>query len=196
MIYCLCGNNGSGKTTFINILLGVLNENVEGKILYNDLSLSDLDMYELRLKSISVVQQTPIFSNDTVFNILSESAGIDSPDSLIRFIQIQGLTEFYMNDNFDIRNLLTKKAPDLSGGEKQKVAFLKAILKNPSILILDEPSSAMDIDSVEHQKNFLMKIKKDMIIILVTHDVRLIEITDDVIPFDKNVPELNSVRQS
>ena len=68
---------------------------------------------------------------------------------------------------------------NLSGGEKQKLSILRAIIKNPELLILDEPTSALDASSHLALKKYLQGIKKDKIIVLITHDLDLLSEDDN-----------------
>lgn len=73
---------------------------------------------------------------------------------------------------------------NISGGEKQKIGLVRSLLKKGNVLILDEPTSALDKNSVENLKNYLVKNKKDKIIIIVTHDDELIDISDFILNFN------------
>lgn len=176
-IYTIIGQNGCGKTTLVNIVIGILNENVDGNIYYNNNEKTDVDIYEVRSRLISIMLQNIKYTSDTVYNILE----LTSEKNLVDYIRKCDLDELYLNTVFDIRNYLFTPANQLSGGEKQKIAFLKALLKGPEVLILDEPTSALDIGSINALKIFLAKYKLNHIIILITHDIRMIEISDETI---------------
>lgn len=109
---------------------------------------------------------------------------LKSIDDIISSIQKYYLEELYLNDYFDIRNFFAKRNKELSGGEKQKISLLLAILKNPDVFILDEPSSAMDEGSVVILKRILNQLKISKIIILISHDKQFVDIADDIIRFE------------
>lgn len=69
------------------------------------------------------------------------------------------------------------------GGEKQKISILRVLLKNPSVLILDEPTSAMDYESAKRFMVYLESIKNNKIIIIVTHDQEIKNMCDEIIGF-------------
>lgn len=72
-----------------------------------------------------------------------------------------------------------------SGGENQKLSIVKAILKKSEVLIMDEPTSALDIEGTEILKEILMKLKVDKIIILISHEESMEEISDMILDLDK-----------
>ena len=73
---------------------------------------------------------------------------------------------------------------NLSGGEKQKISLVRTFLKDAPLIILDEPTSALDIQSVSTLIDILEQIKKDKIIIIITHDEKLLRCADSVIDID------------
>ena len=78
-----------------------------------------------------------------------------------------------------------KKIHIHSGGENQKLSIVKAILKKSEVLIMDEPTSALDIEGTEILKEILMKLKVDKIIILISHEESMEEISDMILDLDK-----------
>lgn len=84
--------------------------------------------------------------------------------------------------------IINENAANLSGGEKQKISLLRALLKNPDVLILDEPTSALDTNSRVALKAYLNEIKQNKIIIVVTHDKDFIDDSENaVITIDKPI---------
>lgn len=178
-IYILKGDNGSGKSTLIDILVGLFNERVKGKVYYNNIPIKDLDIYKLRREKISVVEQEPIFPNRIVSHLFDKSLSLLEKD-LVK----KDINEFFFNDKFNLSKLWNKQVSLLSGGEKQKLAILKAIIKNSDVLILDEPTSALDSQSVEYFKRALLSLT-NKIIVIITHDSRIYEIADHNINLDE-----------
>ncbi|WP_346885196.1 ABC transporter ATP-binding protein [Clostridium sp. UBA4395] len=154
-IYCINGENGSGKSTLCDLLLG-LYENYLGDIIFNSTNLRDINIYSFRNNIISICNQE--------------------------------LNMFYYdknnikNDYFNVTGLNSKI--NLSGGEKQKLLINRILNKDSDVMILDEPSSALDRNSVEKLKEVILQLKKEKIIILITHDSRLLSIADII--FDIN----------
>ncbi len=169
-IYCLKGKNGEGKSTLLDILLG-LNYDYEGHIYFNDVNTKDLDMRFLREKVISVVMQEPQLQRLTIKeNILRGINSFDS-SSFTRFNKI-----FETDQILDVEDALT-----LSGGEKQKISVIRGLLKTSDVLILDEPVSAMDSLGIRMLKKELDTLKRDKIIIFISHNEELFDIADEFI---------------
>lgn len=177
-IYCLRGNNGSGKTTFINIIIGLIQE-YKGEIFFDSNNIRQLDLYKLRKNNIGVVEQEPCLFNDSLkFNLL-----FDTTKKIKNSYINEWFTKLDANRIFDSlnnsNNIISERASNISGGEKQKIAIIRALIKNPDVIILDEPTSAFDLESVEALKECLVSIKKDKIIIVITHDNWICDISDE-----------------
>lgn len=177
-IYLLYGENGTGKSTFIETLTGVL-EAAEGKILYNGKDISELDMYEVRRNLVAITEQEPMLQDGTIrenllYGLNSEKEKIEDEAGLLEFVKRkpEGMNTYISNRN-----------TNLSGGEKQKIAVCRSMLKESDILILDEPTSAMDDISVKRLVEELKRFKENHIIIVISHDSRLQDIADEVIRF-------------
>ncbi|WP_240837726.1 ABC transporter ATP-binding protein [Acidaminobacter sp. JC074] len=164
-IYCLKGKNGHGKTTLVDLILG-LNHDYCGAIRYNGHELKDLDMRHARKHLISVVLQEPQMQRISVKDNLYRGLQTSSDDKAV----------------FDIEEILDlEDAQTLSGGEKQKIAVLRALLKGSEVLILDEPVSAMDAEGIRQLKNELQAMKSKKIILLISHNEEVFDIVDEFI---------------
>lgn len=166
-IYCLKGKNGEGKSTLLDILLG-LNTEYEGHIYYNDVNVLDLDMKFLREKRIAVVLQEPQLQRLTIKENLLRGINSFDPNLFTRFNKI-----------FDTEQILNAEdALTLSGGEKQKISVIRGLLKSSDVLILDEPVSAMDALGIKMLKKELESLKRDKIIIFISHNEELFDSVD------------------
>lgn len=178
-IYLILGKNGSGKSTFLNLLLGIILNNIDGDILYNDNKISDIDLYTLRKDKISVMIQDTRRLNMSIKDILENVYEPITEIFLREFILNNDLETLYFTKKFDIIKNLNTNIFNLSGGELKKVYLLKTLLKNADIYIFDEPTVALDIDSIKHFKKIIYNLKyNEKIVIVVTHDNNLI--TDDM----------------
>lgn len=169
-IYLICGENGKGKTTLINNLLGLYIDEFSGEIYYNEKNIKQINMYELRKHKIAVTEQEPtlLYSN------------------LMKYIK-----DFYKKNNSEVLDALMRGfninfeyRENCSGGEKQKISLIWSLLKKSELLILDEPTSALDRMSTEYLLEILQKIKRKKIIIIISHDKCFVEIADQVINLD------------
>ena len=161
-VYTLLGKNGAGKTTFINILLRLIKED-KGQVATN-LNIK---------KEVGVVFQEDYFPKDiTVSDLVKLQA------SFFR-------KKLDVNEQLKSMGLEKEKKQSvrtLSGGQKRKLSILLAILHNPKLLILDEPTAGMDYDSVEKFVHQIQKLKAEgKTILLITHDLYQIESFADYI---------------
>ncbi len=178
--YVLVGHNGCGKSTLINLILGLYSD-YDGTILFNDTNQRNLDMYRIRKLNIAVVEQDPVLLSDTVKNNLSY--GIDYLDINVlkewcNRVNILDLIETF-SDGF--MHKISEGTSNLSGGERQKLAIVRAMVKNSDIIIFDEPTSAIDCEGRDRVINIINKYCKDKIVIVISHDETVIEACENVI---------------
>jgi len=180
-IYMILGSNGAGKSTFLDILMGLHAGKYTGEIFFDGIEMDNLNMYVLRKTLIGMSEQEPVLIADTLrYNILF---GEDKLQYEHKLIDILGLCTFIseLPNSFD--TVVNEGSSNLSGGEKQKISLLRTLLKSPNVIILDEPTSALDINSSSSLKNYLREIKYDKIIIIITHDPEFIDDSDVIIEF-------------
>lgn len=179
--YAIVGNNGSGKSTLIDLILGILNKNYSGDILYNNINIKKLDMYDIRKNLISIVEQEPYLNTDTILNNITLNCdNIDNDrisDLLVKF-NLKKVIDSLPNG---LETVITDTIKNLSGGERQKIAVINSILKNPDLIILDEPTSALDKNSIKILENILNELKLNKIIVLISHDKDFYNICDYII---------------
>ena len=168
--YALFGENGSGKTTFIKIL-GLLDKNFSGTYRINGkdvLSMSGSDIARLRNEVFGFMfQDNKLLENESAYNnifiTLIYSKKYRYFERKKRVIEI--------SDILGIEKLLKKRVFQMSGGEKHLVALARAMVNDPSVLILDEPFSSLSIENrkliMEYVDNIMDENK---ILVMVTHD--------------------------
>ena len=167
--FVLVGPSGSGKTTTIK-LINRLIEQTDGDIYFEDKRLKDYDLRELRLKTGYVLQQIALFPNLTVAEniaLIPEMKNFDKKE-------IKEKTEDLLKKvGLDPKHYMNRLPKELSGGEKQRVGILRAIIANPKILLMDEPFSALDPISKVQLQDLIKTLHNEykMTTVFVTHDM-------------------------
>ena len=181
-IYAIIGENGIGKTTLIDVLLGLYIDEFSGDILYDSIHAKNLDLYSFRRHKVGISEQEPSLMADTLRNniVIDADSKIDE-DGIIFLCDALNLTEFVASLPKGIDTVINEKAANLSGGEKQKISLIRAFLKDPDIIILDEPTSALDSQSRNKLASYLQNIKNNKIILVITHDKELTSHCDEII---------------
>lgn len=181
-IYAFVGENGAGKSTLINLLLGLFIDEYKGAVLYNGIPIEELDMRQIRQALVGVSEQEPMLLEETLrFNLnFDDEASID-PEEFQALCALLHLDSFFASlpDGLDTR--ISEGTSNLSGGEKQKLSILRALLKHPKLLVLDEPSSALDRESRRDFIHYLSSCARDKIVFLSTHDEEMLHISTEII---------------
>lgn len=125
-------------------------------------------------------EQEPVLLNGSIRDNLlwhSNSNPINE-DILNNLIEILSLNKIDIDMNIDMFSNATNV---ISGGEKEKIAIIRSLLKDTDVIILDEPTSAIDEKSISNLLNYLNIIKKDKIIIIITHDQKVVDQCDKIV---------------
>ena len=175
-IYGIVGKNGSGKTTVLNAMINIFSGEHMGEIFYNGISLNDLDMPQIRRQKVSYVEQHPTMFNISVQNYLH--FGVD-------YSELVGYNQSILLKMFELEYLLDKEinenGSNLSGGEKQKLSIVRSLSKDSSLILLDEPTSALDQKSITTLIEYLELRKQQAIIVIVSHDSRILSSCDELV---------------
>lgn len=158
----ITGPSGKGKTTLLNII-GAIESYDSGLILYDSRKYKKIEVFK---NTSFIFQNFGLLENETV---LSNFTKFDIPNEHSRISDVL--------KQVGLDNVLNKKVYSLSGGEQQRVAIAKALLKDSSIILADEPTGNLDIENALNIINILRNNSKDKLIIVVTHDLQLIDET-------------------
>lgn len=167
--FVIVGPSGSGKTTSLK-LINRLIEQTDGDIFFNNKKLKDYNLRELRLKIGYVLQEIALFPNLTVFENISLIPEMKKMDREI----IDEKIDLLLNKVGLPPNKYKDRFPEeLSGGEKQRVGILRAIISGPEILLMDEPFSALDPISRINLQDLIKELHYEYKIttVFVTHDM-------------------------
>lgn len=167
--FVLVGPSGSGKTTTLK-LINRLIEQTEGDIYFQDKKLKDYNLRELRLETGYVLQQIALFPNLTVEENIALIPEMKKFDKKLIAEKTKDLLEKVGLNS----KLYMKRYPnELSGGEKQRIGILRAIIANPKVLLMDEPFSALDPISKVQLQDLIKTLHNEykMTTVFVTHDM-------------------------
>jgi len=163
----LIGASGSGKTTLAQVISGFYTK-TSGEISYNDISIDKIDKRSLR-NSIFLVLQMPILFNNTLrFNITMGSEKV-SDDEIFEALKIAQLSDMISNMSEGLNTIVGKHGIRLSGGQRQRLSIARMIIANPSIVIFDESTSALDVHTEANLFNYLKPILKNKTVITIAH---------------------------
>ncbi|APH16199.1 ABC transporter family protein [Clostridium sporogenes] len=167
-IWGLLGPNGAGKTTLMRMLVGNIKPS-NGEIILDDVNITELGSSYLD-KIGYLPQQFGYDKNQTVEDFLHYIGSLKGINKKIRNERISELLR-----EFNLSQVRKKKIDKLSGGMKRRVGICQAMLNNPDILIVDEPTAGLDIEERRKFRQYLTTISKEKIVILSTHIVSDIE---------------------
>lgn len=165
-VYALLGANGAGKTTLMRILCGVLTP-TSGEVVLNGLSTNSEEFRNLLGYLPQDFGYYPDFTAMEFLMYISSLKGLDKNTAKVRSNELLNLTS--------LSDVAKKKIKTFSGGMKQRLGIAQAMLNNPKLLILDEPTAGLDPKERVKFRNLISDLSKDRIIILSTHIVSDIE---------------------
>jgi len=172
IMYVVSGVNGAGKSTLLNILLGMYVHEYTGFVSYDGVDIRNINMKKARETLFGLAEQEPTLINANIgYNLGitdTEHTGDYNLNTLNKYIEILNIQNLISLQtlNYEINDGNT----NASGGERQKISILRVLYKNPVVMILDEPTSALDSKSALGLMRYLSSIKKNKLIIIVSHD--------------------------
>lgn len=172
--YCITGENGRGKTSLLYLLLGLYPS--AGKVTYNDMPIEKCNLDYIRSDTISCCPQPCFAPDETVRDLLDY---FNTPF----FTKHQHMNEL-PSLTTSIEGLLEKRCPELSGGELRRVYLWSAISRNPSVLVLDEPTTGLDETSRAELASYVRNNKLKQLIIIVSHDNELANAAETIVSLD------------
>ena len=172
------GRSGSGKSTLLDLVLN-LNKPRSGKIYYSQIPQEDIDFNDFRSNVAYVSQETSLVEGTIHENLLISNSNYSS-NELNKILEITLLKDFVNSLDNGLNTIVGENGIQLSGGQKQRIALARALITNPKILILDEATSNLDLESEKHIMSTLRNLHNSLTIIIVTHRVNSIEFADNI----------------
>ena len=175
----ILGRNGSGKTTLIKLACGLYDAN-DGLVTYDGLDINQIHSEDISKYIGIVLQDVQLFSGSVKENITMGRTNISEED-IVKAGQLSGVEEFIGKMPGGYELLLTDRGMGLSGGQRQAIAIARAIVCKPTHYILDEPTSAMDMNS---EQAFIAQFSQTLAnstLIVVSHRMPLLNLVDRII---------------
>ena len=179
----LVGSSGSGKTTIANILNGFFNPK-SGNLLIDNNNISQITKESL-YKNISIVTQESILFNDSILNNIKIGNLDSKKEAVINAAKEANAHEFIEQQLDGYNTMIGDYGNKLSGGQKQRLTIARAMLKSPSILILDEATSSLDSKSEKKIQDAINKLMQGKTSLIIAHKFSTIKKCDKIILIDK-----------
>ena len=179
----LVGSSGSGKTTIANILNGFFNPK-SGNLLIDNNNISQITKESL-YKNISIVTQESILFNDSILNNIKIGNLDSKKEDVINAAKDANAHEFIEQQLNGYDTMIGDYGNKLSGGQKQRLTIARAMLKSPSILILDEATSSLDSKSEKKIQDAINKLMEGKTSLIIAHKFSTIKKCDKIILIDK-----------
>ena len=161
------GKSGIGKTTLLDIIVGFYQPN-EGNVLLNKVDLGNYDIKTFRNK-IGFVSQDQFIYNNSILKNISLDKKISKKD-LEKALNDSACQDFIKKLPKEINTIIGERGVSLSSGQKQRLSIARALLQNPDLLILDEPTVGLDNKNKEIILKKVKKLSRNMTVIIVSHD--------------------------
>jgi len=179
----IIGRSGSGKSSLAKLLVGLYQPD-EGSLLVDGVDIRQIDVSELRHNIGYVPQDIQLLSGTLRDNLISGARYVDD-EMVLQAGELAGVHEFARLHPQGYELQVGERGQNLSGGQRQNVALARALLLNPPILLLDEPTSAMDNTGEERLKQRLQAVIEKKTVILVTHRASLLTLVDRLLVIDR-----------
>ena len=172
----IIGSTGSGKTTLMNLLCRFYDV-TSGEITLDGINVKNIDLFSLR-DNIGLAMQDVFLFSDTIEGNIAFGRPDCSMDEVIRAAKIANAHEFIiqMPDGYD--TIIGERGVGLSGGQKQRISLARALLKDPPIIILDDTTSAVDMETEALIQEELARIGKSYTVFIIAHRISSIKDAD------------------
>lgn len=180
--YVVIGQTGLGKTSLMNYLMGVY-QIQSGQLLYKGIDISHKFSKHIFDEVVYVAQQPVIFPYSLRENLVYNSQYIYEDSYLLQMLEQFNLLHILKKHQLTLDDDLTEIYKNFSGGEKQRICILRGVLARPQLIILDEPTAALDVGTAKNILEYIQQVVPS--IIMITHSPYAMEIADEVIDLEK-----------
>lgn len=177
----IVGKSGSGKSTIFRLLLRLYRVN-KGCILLDNINIYDYSK-EVYASNVSIVTQKPFIFDMSIrenFNLVDSNH-----EHQIEACKICGIHDFIMSLKDGYNTKMVKDAENISTGQKQLIALARTLLSKSEVLLFDEVTSSLDVETSEQVVKIFQNLRKNHTVLMITHKPELMAIADDIIVIDK-----------
>jgi ATP-binding cassette subfamily B protein/subfamily B ATP-binding cassette protein MsbA len=189
----IVGPNGGGKSTLVNIICRFYDP-TKGRVLIDDVPLTEMSIHDLRRRIAMVTQQTELFNESIHYNIKYgrwEASDEEIEEAARKAHAHEFISEF--PDGY--RTMVGPNGFRLSGGQRQRISLARAFLRNAEILVLDEATSQIDVESERLIHEALATYVENRTVIMITHRASTLALADSIIEVDHGVVTKRPARQ-
>ncbi|WP_070887860.1 type I secretion system permease/ATPase [Pseudomonas sp. D1-3] len=179
----IIGRSGSGKSSLAKLIVGLYQADA-GSLLVDGIDVRQLDVSDVRYNIGYVPQDIQLFAGTLRDNLVSGARYVED-ELVLQAAELAGVHEFARLHPNGYELQVGERGQNLSGGQRQNVALARALLLDPPILLLDEPTSAMDNTGEERLKQRLAAISKNKTLLLVTHRASMLSLVERLVIVDR-----------
>jgi ATP-binding cassette subfamily B protein/subfamily B ATP-binding cassette protein MsbA len=190
----IVGPNGGGKSTLVNLICRFYDPTA-GQVLLDDVPLTEIALHDLRRRIALVTQQTELFNESILYNI--RYGRWDATDEeIIEAAKQSHAHEFISEFPDGYRTMVGPNGFRLSGGQRQRISLARAFLRNAEILVLDEATSQIDVESERLIHEALAQYVQNRTVIMITHRASTLALADSILQVEHGVVTKRPARQA
>ena len=179
------GETGSGKSTLVNIISGLLTQN-EGKILIDDTEITLENKIKWQ-KNISIVPQSIFLNDSSILENIAIAVSINDIDirKVKKSAQLAQIDNFIESLPNGYNEQVGQRGVRLSGGQKQRIGIARALYRNSTLILLDEPTNALDSENENLVMSAIINLNKDITVVMISHSDNSLKLFDKIIDVNK-----------
>jgi subfamily B ATP-binding cassette protein MsbA len=190
----IVGPNGGGKSTLVNLICRYYDPTA-GHVMLDDVPLTELALHDLRRRIAMVTQQTELF-NETILHNIRYGRWDATEEEIIEAAKQAHAHEFISGFPDGYRTMVGPSGFRLSGGQRQRISLARAFLRNAEILVLDEATSQIDVESERLIHEALAEYVRDRTVIMITHRASTLALADSIVQVEHGVVTKRPAQQS